>query len=86
MRPIDGVGTLNPALTSQAFVREVEGTSKPAPKPEAVSETTKSYAVATGPDRGDAGVFRPVVGATENAEADLPNTYKSSQGNLDVFL
>lgn len=88
MRPIDGVGTLNPALTNQAFVRPPAEPTDKTEKPEPVSSTTKTQAAATGVGHGltGGGEFKPVVGPSEPTQTNLPNSYKSSQSHVDVTL
>lgn len=90
MLAVDVAGTLNPALTNQAFTRPSIEPSAKAEKPEPVSNTTKSEAVATGVAGSfgsNAGDFKPVVGPSQPTESHLLNTYKSNTGAaLDVFL
>lgn len=89
MLAVDVAGALNPALTNQAFVRPAPEPSAGAEKPEPVSDTTKTEAMATGSQnafKANVAEFKPVVGPSQPTEQNLPNTYKSSQSNLDVLL
>lgn len=89
MRPIDGVGALNPALQTQANLRVSEAPTPRATKVEPISDASKSVStatVSTNDPRSDHGVFKPVVAPSDASGADLPNTYKSGNGSLDILL
>lgn len=89
MLAVDAAGSLNPALTNQAFVRPASEPNPKADKPEPVSNTVKTEAAATGSHSAlsaNVGEFKPVVGPSQPTQSHLPNTNKSSSSNLDVYL
>lgn len=90
MLAVEVTGALNPALTNQAFTRPAPEPNAKAEKPEPVSNTAKTQAVATGTHGGtlssNVADFKPVVGPSQPTQSNLPNTYKSSGSQLDVLL
>ncbi|MDO5671665.1 MAG: hypothetical protein Q4G30_02240 [Actinomycetaceae bacterium] len=89
MRPIDGVGALNPALTNQAFTRPVDAPDRPSSRPAPVSEASKPTAPSTSTEEGygqTAKGFTPVIAASDASRSELPNSYKSGDGTLDISM